>query len=107
MSIQSVAERWQSWQDEVVLAVRVELQEVFHSVHCDDFDWDAWRPLFEQGYEPSSAVRQALSAPSSASSLPTWSSARRSNSQAEPPVRPNRFRLPNVDLNAASTFDVD
>jgi len=52
---------WQAWQAEVVQAVRTELRELFHSVHGDDFDWEAWRPYFDEGHEPHAAVQQALS----------------------------------------------
>jgi hypothetical protein len=41
--------------------IREEFRELFASVHHDDFDWDAWRPLYEEGWLPTDAVKLALS----------------------------------------------
>jgi hypothetical protein len=67
MSISSVASTngaWSRWQDDVVIAIRREFRELFSSVHHNDFDWDAWRPLFDEGYPALTAVQHALSSPS-------------------------------------------
>jgi hypothetical protein len=47
-----------------VSTIRLEFRELFASVHHDEFDWDAWRPLYEEGWLPNDAVKQALSAQS-------------------------------------------
>jgi len=52
---------WRSWQKDVVDVVRQEFRDLFHSMHVDDFDWDAWRPLFEEGLDPRGAVLRAFS----------------------------------------------
>lgn len=57
------ATQWQEWQIDVVNAVRVEFRELFSNIEEDDFDWDAWRFFYEQGYRPLSAVQQAFSVP--------------------------------------------
>jgi hypothetical protein len=54
-------EEWRAWQVSVVSAIRAEFRELFSNVHHDEFDWDAWRPLYEEGWLPADAVRQALS----------------------------------------------
>ncbi len=63
-AISSIAyslEAWQAWQAGVVSVIREEFRELFASVHHDDFDWDAWRPLYEEGWLPADAVKLALS----------------------------------------------
>ena len=74
MSITSVAspagsnEAWSQWQDEVVLVIQHEFRELFAAVHHDDFDWSAWRPLFDVGFPALTAVEHALSSPSATGS---------------------------------------
>ena len=55
------ADEWNTWQTEVVRLVRAELSELAPSIHGDDFDWEAWRFYFDEGYLPADAVKQALS----------------------------------------------
>jgi hypothetical protein len=52
---------WNEWQIDVIEVVRQEFSSIFHNVHRDDFDWDAWRPLFDDGHDPEDAVNEALS----------------------------------------------
>jgi len=54
-------EAWHAWQAGVVNVIREEFRELFASVHHDDFDWDAWQPLYDEGWLPADAVKLALS----------------------------------------------
>lgn len=53
-------ERWQVWQHEVLSVIHSDFRNVLDTVEWDDIDWDAWRPLFEQGCSPRDAVRNAF-----------------------------------------------
>jgi hypothetical protein len=53
-------ERWHVWQQEVLSVIHSDFRNVLDTVEWDDIDWDAWRPLFEQGYSPRDAVRNAF-----------------------------------------------
>lgn len=55
------ADAWRSWQRGVITTVCREYRNLFPYLQQNDIDWDAWRPLFEQGYEPVAAVAEALS----------------------------------------------
>jgi len=57
-------EKWEQWQQSVVITVRCELGALFASVQHKDFDWDAWRSLYDKGYSPQLAVNEAFSRPS-------------------------------------------
>ena len=51
---------WLVWREQVVSFIRADFAEVLQDVGEDDIDWDAWRPLFDQGHSPRSAVDQAF-----------------------------------------------
>lgn len=51
---------WQQWRAGVVAAIRLELREVLEDVKDADIDWDAWRPLYEEGRSPRAAVGRAF-----------------------------------------------
>lgn len=51
---------WQQWRAGVVAAIRLELREVLEDVKDADIDWDAWRPLYEEGRSPRAAVDRAF-----------------------------------------------
>lgn len=53
-------ESWVDWQQQVVALIRCDLHEVLTDVGDDDVDWDAWRPLYEAGRSPRSAVDYAF-----------------------------------------------
>lgn len=50
---------WVHWRAGVVAELRRDLQGVLE-VDEDDVDWDAWRPLFEEGRSPRAAVDRAF-----------------------------------------------
>jgi hypothetical protein len=55
---------WQEWQQAVVSQIRRDFRQVLtEDVGAEDFDWDAWRPLYEQGLSPAQAVADALLLP--------------------------------------------
>lgn len=51
---------WCKWQQAVVTLIREDFSEVLTQVEEDDVDWDAWRPLYEQGLSPRAAVADAF-----------------------------------------------
>ena len=53
-------ESWSDWQQQVIAAIRIDLQDVLDSVEDRDIDWDAWRPLFEEGRPAQAAVARAF-----------------------------------------------
>lgn len=55
------ADLWSRWQREVVTTVREHYPDLFQFLRQEDIDWDAWRPLFDEGYDAEQAVNQALS----------------------------------------------
>lgn len=53
-------EGWSLWQTEVLHIIHADLGGVLEAVSWDDVDWNAWRPLFDQGYSACEAVRSAF-----------------------------------------------
>jgi|GEM_PF-978514 hypothetical protein len=53
-------EHWQAWQHEVLTVIRTDFRNLLDAVEFDDIDWEAWRPLYEQGCSPREAVRNAF-----------------------------------------------
>ncbi|HEY0939178.1 MAG TPA: hypothetical protein VGE08_03680 [Steroidobacter sp.] len=51
---------WFEWQQAVVKLIREDFSEVLTEVKEEDVDWDAWRPLYEQGLSPRDAVADAF-----------------------------------------------
>ena len=51
---------WHDWQQEVVALIRRDFSDVLKEVSEEDVDWDAWRPLYEQGLSPRKAVADAF-----------------------------------------------
>jgi len=51
---------WTQWRQAVVIAIRSDFPEVLQDIGETDIDWDAWRPYYEQGHSPQSAVDQAF-----------------------------------------------
>lgn len=54
---------WQEWQHAVVTLIRRDFSEVLMEIGADDVDWEAWRPLYEQGLTPGQAVAEAFLLP--------------------------------------------
>lgn len=50
---------WIDWRQGVVAVIRDAFRGVLDSVEDTDIDWDAWRPLFEEGRSPKAAVDKA------------------------------------------------
>jgi hypothetical protein len=51
---------WPEWQQAVIAAIRDDYAEVLDDVDEDDIDWDAWRPLYQEGLSPRAAVDHAF-----------------------------------------------
>jgi hypothetical protein len=62
--------RWDRWRDGVVQEVRNLCVELRHTALAD-FDWEAWRPLFDAGLSPEVAVNEAMSSRASAANEAT------------------------------------
>jgi hypothetical protein len=56
----ALAEHWRCWRRDVVYAIRETFCGLFDQVNEDDVDWDAWRPLYEEGRSPRAAVARAF-----------------------------------------------
>ncbi len=52
---------WPVWKVEIVTARRHVHHELFADLQQEDIDWEAWKPLYEFGYEPDAAIAQAIS----------------------------------------------
>lgn len=50
---------WVHWRAGVVAELRRDLEGVLE-VDEEDVDWDAWRPLYEEGRSPRAAVDRAF-----------------------------------------------
>lgn len=51
---------WAHWQDSVIAVIRRDFHDVLPNLAQEDIDWDAWRPLFDEGRTPEEAVSSAL-----------------------------------------------
>lgn len=51
---------WCQWRAGVVAVIRCDFRDVLDQVDDSDVDWDAWRPLFEEGRSPQAAVDRAF-----------------------------------------------
>jgi hypothetical protein len=60
MKNNSETQTWSEWQQAVVKLIREDFSEVLTQVGEEDVDWDAWRPLYEQGLTPREAVADAF-----------------------------------------------
>ena len=54
---------WTEWQQTVLQLIRRDFSEVLQEVGEQDVDWDAWRPLYDQGLTPQRAVAEAFLLP--------------------------------------------
>jgi hypothetical protein len=55
-----MTQSWWDWRQAVLTVIREDLHEVLADVGEDDVDWEAWRPLYEQGCSPRDAVAHAF-----------------------------------------------
>ena len=53
-------EAWQQWCAGVVAVIRYDFRDVLHEVGEADIDWEAWRPLYDEGRSPQAAVDRAF-----------------------------------------------
>jgi hypothetical protein len=53
-------EPWSQWQNEVVSLLKGDFEQTLGHISLDDVDWSSWRPLYEQGRSPRSAIERAL-----------------------------------------------
>lgn len=51
---------WAQWRASVLAIIRYDFGDVLPSVGDGDVDWEAWRPLFDEGRSPQSAVDSAF-----------------------------------------------
>ena len=54
------AQSWSEWQQAVVQLISQDFSDVLRQVSEADVDWEAWRPLYEQGLSPREAVADAF-----------------------------------------------
>jgi hypothetical protein len=60
MITEARGELWGEWQASVVAVIRADFSDVLSELGAEDVDWDAWRPLYEQGCTPQLAVDRAF-----------------------------------------------
>ena len=53
-------EAWGEWRAGVVAVIRYDFRDVLDRVDDSDIDWDAWRPLYDEGRSPQAAVDRAF-----------------------------------------------
>ena len=51
---------WFQWRASVIAIIRFDFGAVLGDIDDRDVDWDAWRPLFDAGRSPQSAVDRAF-----------------------------------------------
>jgi hypothetical protein len=52
---------WPRWQTDIVNVLRYEYCDLFPLIRNSDIDWEAWKPLYDQGCSPRLAIEQAIS----------------------------------------------
>jgi hypothetical protein len=55
-----MVQSWLQWRAGVIAEIRYDFREVLQDVNDADVDWDAWRPLYEEGRSPRAAVDRAF-----------------------------------------------
>jgi hypothetical protein len=53
-------EHWSEWRRGVVRTIRAHFGDVLAAIREEDVDWEAWRPLYEEGRSPRAAVERAF-----------------------------------------------
>lgn len=52
---------WRIWRENVIAIIRTKYHDLFPYLQHSEIDWDAWKPLYEQGHTPQTAVASGLS----------------------------------------------
>jgi hypothetical protein len=55
-----LTESWTDWRQGVVAVIRSEFRDIFDQIDDADIDWEAWRPLYDEGRSPQAAVDKAF-----------------------------------------------
>ena len=55
-----LTESWTDWRQGVVAVMRSEFRDIFDHIDDTDIDWEAWRPLYDEGRSPQAAVDKAF-----------------------------------------------
>jgi len=55
-----MSQSWQQWRAGVVAEIRHDFRDVLEDVEEADIDWEAWRPLYEEGRSPRASVDRAF-----------------------------------------------
>jgi hypothetical protein len=58
--LDELTESWTDWRQGVVAVIRTEFRDIFNEIDDADIDWEAWRPLFDEGRSPQAAVDKAF-----------------------------------------------
>jgi hypothetical protein len=58
--LDELTESWTDWRQGVVAVIRTEFRDIFNEIDDADIDWEAWRPLFDEGRTPQAAVDKAF-----------------------------------------------
>jgi len=58
--LDELTESWRDWRQGVVAVIRTEFRDIFDQIDDADIDWEAWRPLFDEGRSPQAAVDKAF-----------------------------------------------
>jgi hypothetical protein len=51
---------WLEWREQVIAIIRADFAELLPDIGENDIDWDAWRPLYEEGHSARAAVDRAF-----------------------------------------------
>lgn len=51
---------WFQWRASVVAIIQYDFSQVLADITDKDIDWDAWRPLYDEGRSPQAAVDSAF-----------------------------------------------
>ena len=51
---------WTQWQEEIVALLKNDFDETLSQISIEDVDWSSWRPFYDQGSSPRSAIERAL-----------------------------------------------
>jgi hypothetical protein len=54
------ADSWADWRSQVVAVIRKDFHDLLDDIDDEDIDWEAWRPLYEEGRSPKAAVDRAF-----------------------------------------------
>lgn len=55
-----LVQSWTDWQQAVIVSIRRHYGGILADIDTEEVDWDAWRPLFDEGRSPDDAVLRAF-----------------------------------------------